>query len=83
VFERVVEMNSSAVIALGLDDGLRLFVADNLQNDFARLCRRARPMNFRPARLDFRGELDEIFVQMIERVPFGFGGELARRIPSF
>ncbi len=82
MFERVVQMNFLGGHRLGLDDGLRFFVADNLQNDFARLRRRARPMNFRPARLDFCGELDEIFVQMIERVPFRFGGELARGFPA-
>ena len=67
---------------LGLNDGFRFFVADNLQDDFARLRRRACPMHFRAARLDFRGELDQIFVQMIERVPLGFGGGLARGFPA-
>ena len=82
VYKRVVEMNFLGGYRLGLDDGLRFFVADNLQNDFARLRRRAGPMNFRSARLDFYDELDNVFVEVVDGFPFRFGGELARGFPA-
>ena len=81
VFERVVQVNLLARHRLGLDDGLRFFVTDNLQNDFPRLRRRAGPMNFCSARFNFGNELFEVFVELIERVPFCFGGKLARALP--
>ena len=68
---------------LRLDDGPRFFLADDLQDDFARLRRRARPNNFCSARFELCGEFVEISVEMIDRFPFRFGGELARGIPSF
>ena len=80
-FERGVQMNFLGGHRLGLDDGLRLFVADDLQNDFARLLAGAGPMNFRSARFDFCDKLLEIFVEMIDGFPFGFGGKLPCAFP--
>ncbi len=80
-FQRVVEMNFLARHCLGLDDGLRVFGGGNLQDNFPRLRRVAGPMHFRSARFNFRGELFEIFVQMIDGFPFYFGGQLACALP--
>ena len=58
----------------------RLFLANDAEDDVARLLAGAGPMHFRAARFEFVGEFCEIFVEMIDRFPFGFGRRLARRL---
>src|SRR4029077_13442309 len=59
----------------------RLFVANDAQNDFARLLAGAGPMDFGPACFEVARELREVLVQMVDGLPLGFGGCLARRRP--
>ncbi len=49
LLQRVVQMNFLARHRLGLDDAARLFVAENLRDDFARLRAGAGPVDFRAA----------------------------------
>ena len=52
--------------------------AHNPHDDLPRLSAGAGPMNFRSARLQFCHQLCEVFVQVIDRLPFRF----RRRLPG-
>jgi hypothetical protein len=54
---------------------------NNSENDVSRLLAGARPMHFRASGGEFVGELDQVFVEVIERFPFGFCRRLPRRRP--
>jgi hypothetical protein len=72
-------MNFLGGHGLRFDDGPRLFLANDAENDFARLLAGGGPMHFGAASFEIAGELLEILVEVIDGLPFCFRRRLARR----
>ena len=71
VVERIAQQGGKA----------RFLVADDFQDNVARLRRGGRPMDMRAARLQFPCKFLQVFVEMIDRLPFRFRGGLPRNLP--
>ena len=81
LLERFVQVNLLGGHGLGFDNRARLFFADDAKDDVARLLAGAGPMNSCATRFQFVGEIDQIFVEMVDRFPFSFGGGLPSGLP--
>ena len=66
---------------LGLDNPLRFVTSDDLHDDLTGLLSGAGPMHLGSARGGVFLEFCEVFVQLVEAGPFGFGGGLSGFLP--
>jgi hypothetical protein len=64
--------------AFGFDDGTDLVLPRDTDDVIPRLLRVWRPKNFRAARFELGDEFFQITVEVIDGVPFDFGGRIAR-----
>ena len=81
-FQGVVQMDFLAGHGFGFDDRAGVFLAQNLQDDFAGLRGGAGPVDFGAARFKLAGQGDQVFIQMIDGLPLGFRGGLAGGFPA-
>ena len=79
--QRVIQMNFLRRHAFGFDDGTDLVLPRNTDDVIPRLLRAGRPKDLGAARFEPGDEFIEVTVQMIDGLPFGFSGQVARARP--
>jgi hypothetical protein len=78
----MIQMNFLAGHGLGLDDGAGLFIPQNAGDDIAGLGVGTRPVDPGSPGLEIAGQGQEMFIQVINGLPFDFRGRLPGGFPA-